>query len=142
MDITGIDIAAVATLVGSIGTAATAVVKAVQAVRKAEAADARAVAIELQREQAKKIRDQEIENLKSEVKLLQHENRETRERLNEGNTHFVRLESEAKETNGLLREIIGAFNINGLSGSVIRIVGNLTNGNGPTLSLVQWSERS
>ena len=39
MDITGIDIAAVATLVGSIGTAATAVVKAVQAVRKAEAAD-------------------------------------------------------------------------------------------------------
>lgn len=142
MDITGIDIAAVATLVGSIGTAATAVVKAVQAVRKAEAADARAVAIELQREQAKKIRDQEIENLKSEVKLLQHENRETRERLNEGNTHFVRLESEAKETNGLLREIIGALNINGLSGSVIRIVGNLTKGNGPTLSLVQWSERS
>lgn len=140
MDITGIDIAAVATLVGSIGTAATAVVKAVQAVRKAEAADARAVAIELQREQSKKERDQEIENLKSEVKLLQHENRETRERLNEGNTHFVRLESEAKETNGLLREIIGALNINGLSGSVIRIVGNLTKGNGPTLSLVQWRE--
>lgn len=114
LDITGIDIAAVATLVGSIGTAATAVVKAVQAVRKAEAADARAVAIELQREQAKKERDQEIENLKSEVKLLQHENRETRERLNEGNTHFVRLESEVKETNGLLREIIGALNNKGL----------------------------
>lgn len=114
MDITGIDIAAVATLVGSIGTAATAVVKAVQAGRKAEAADARAVAIELQREQAKKERDREIENLKSEVKLLQHENRETRERLNEGNSHFVRLESEVKETNGLLREIIGALNNNGL----------------------------
>lgn len=114
MDITGIDIAAVATLVGSIGTAATAVVKAVQAGRKAEAADARAIAIELQREQAKKERDQEIENLKSEVKLLQHENRETRERLNEGNTHFIRLESEVKETNGLLREIIGALNNKGL----------------------------
>ena len=114
MDITGIDIAAVATLVGSIGTAATAVVKAVQATRKAEAADARSVAIELQREQAKKERDREIENLKSEVKLLQHENRETRERLNEGNSHFVRLESEAKETNGLLREIIGALRNRGL----------------------------
>ena len=114
MDITGMDIAAVATLVGSIGTAVAAVVKAVQAVRKAEAADARAIAIELQREQAKKERDREIENLKSEVKLLQHENKETRERLNEGNSHFVRLESEAKETNGLLREIIGALRNRGL----------------------------
>lgn len=114
LNITGIDIAAVATLVGSIGTAATAVVKAVQAVRRAEAADARAVAIELQREQAKKERDLEIENLKSEVKLLQHENKETRERLNDGNSHFVRLESEAKETNGLLREIIGALRNRGL----------------------------
>ena len=114
LNITGIDIAAVATLVGSIGTASTAVVKAVQAVRRAEAADARAVAIELQREQAKKERDLEIENLKSEVKLIQHENKETRERLNEGNSHFVRLESEAKETNGLLREIIGALRNRGL----------------------------
>ena len=114
LNITGIDIAAVATLVGSIGTSATAVVKAVQAVRRAESADDRAVAIELQREQAKKERDLEIENLKSEVKLLQHENKETRERLNEGNSHFVRLESEAKETNGLLREIIGALRNRGL----------------------------
>ena len=114
MDITGIDIAAVATLVGSIGTAAAAVVKAVQAVRKAEAADARAIAIELQRVQAKKERDREIENLKSEVKVLQHENKEVRERLSEGNSHFVRLESEVKETNGLLREIIGALNNKGL----------------------------
>ena len=108
------DIAAVATLVGSIGTAATAVVKAVHAVRKAEAADARAIAIELQREQAKKERDREIENLKSEVKLLQHENKEVRERLSEGNGHFVRLEVEVKETNGLLREIIGALRNKGL----------------------------
>lgn len=114
MDITGIDIAAVATLVGSIGTAATAVVKAVQAVRKAEAADARAIAIELQREQAKKERDREIENLKTEVKVLQHENKEVRERLSEGNGHFVRLEVEVKETNGLLREIIGALRNKGL----------------------------
>lgn len=35
---------------------------------------------------------------------------------------------------------LNAFNINGLSGSVIRIFGNNPNGNGPTLSLVQWSE--
>lgn len=107
MDITGIDIAAVAGFVGSMGTAIASVLKAKQA-------DRRSSEIEIAREQSKKERDREIESLKSEVKLLQHENRETRERLNEGNTHFIRLESEVKETNGLLREIIGALNNKGL----------------------------
>ena len=107
MDITGIDIAALAGFVGSIGTAIASVLKAKQA-------DRRSSEIEIAREQSKKERDREIESLKSEVKLLQHENRETRERLNEGNSHFVRLESEVKETNGLLREIIGALNNKGL----------------------------
>lgn len=107
MDITGIDIAALAGFVGSMGTAIASVLKAKQA-------DRRSLEIEVAREQSKKSRDQEIESLKSEVKLLKHENRETRERLNEGNTHFVRLESEVKETNGLLREIIGALNNKGL----------------------------
>lgn len=107
MDITGIDIAALAGFVGSMGTAIASVLKAKQV-------DRRSSEIEVAREQSKKDRDREIESLKSEVKLLQHENRETRERLNEGNTHFVRLESEVKETNGLLREIIGALNNKGL----------------------------
>lgn len=107
MDITGIDIAALAGFVGSMGTAIASVLKAKQA-------DRRSSEIEFAREQSKKERDREIESLKSEVKLLQHENRETRERLNEGNTHFVRLECEVKETNGLLREIIGALNNKGL----------------------------
>lgn len=114
MDITGMDIAAVATLVGSIGTAATAVVKAVQAVRKAEAADARAIAIELQREQAKKERDQEIQDLKTEVALLKAFKDDAEKRLLDGNNHFVRLEGEVRETNGLLREIIGALRNKGL----------------------------
>lgn len=107
MDITGIDIAALAGFVGSMGTAIASVLKAKQA-------DRRSSEIEVAREQSKKDRDREIESLKSEVKLLQHENEEVRERLSEGNTHFVRLESEVKETNGLLREIIGALNNKGL----------------------------
>ena len=113
MDITGSDIAAVATLVGSLGTAGAAVVKAVQATRKAEAADARAIAIELQREQAKKDRDREIENLKTEVALLKAFKDDAEKRLLDGNNHFVRLEGEVKETNGLLREIIGALRNSG-----------------------------
>ena len=107
MDITGIDIAAVAGFVGSMGTAIASVLKAKQA-------DRRSSEIEVAREQSKKDRDREIESLKSEVKLLQHENKEVRERLSEGNGHFVRLEGEVKETNGLLREIIGALNNKGL----------------------------
>lgn len=113
MSITGIDIAAIATLVGSIGTAVAAVVKAVQAVRKAEAADARAIAIELQREQSKKDRDLETENLKTEVALLKAFKDDAEKRLLDGNNHFVRLEGEVKETNGLLREIIGALRNSG-----------------------------
>lgn len=107
LDITGIDIAALAGFVGSMGTAIASVLKAKQA-------DRRSSEIEVAREQSKKDRDREIEALKSEVKLLQHENKEVRERLSEGNGHFVRLESEVKETNGLLREIIGALNNKGL----------------------------
>jgi peptidoglycan hydrolase CwlO-like protein len=107
MDITGIDIAALAGFVGSMGTAIASVLKAKQA-------DRRSSEIEVAREQSKKDRDREIEALKSEVKLLQHENQEVRERLSEGNGHFVRLESEVKETNGLLREIIGALRNKGL----------------------------
>lgn len=107
MDITGIDIAALAGFVGSMGTAIASVLKAKQA-------DRRSSEIEVAREQSKKDRDREIESLKSEVKVLQHENKEVRERLSEGNGHFVRLEVEVKETNGLLREIIGALNNKGL----------------------------
>lgn len=107
MDITGIDIAALAGFVGSMGTAIASVLKAKQA-------DRRSSEIEVAREQSKKDRDREIESLKSEVKLLQHENKEVRERLSEGNGHFVRLEGEVKETNGLLREIIGALRNKGL----------------------------
>lgn len=107
MDITGIDIVALAGFVGSMGTAIASVLKAKQA-------DRRSSEIEVAREQSKKDRDREIESLKSDVKLLQHENKDMRERLSEGNGHFVRLESEAKETNGLLREIIGALNNKGL----------------------------
>lgn len=44
------------------------------------------------------------------------------------------------ETDEPITLYLNAFNIYGFSGSVIRIVGNLTKGNGPTLSLVQWSE--
>lgn len=113
MDITGIDIAAVATLVGSIGTAATAVVKAVQAVRKAEAADTRALDIELAREKTKRERDQELQSLKTEVAVLKALQDETNKRLAEGTDQFKALDDKVDKTNSLLHEILGALNNRG-----------------------------
>lgn len=114
MDITGIDIAAVATLVGSIGTAVAAVVKAVQAGRKAEAADARAVAIELAREKTKQERDAEVEKLKIDVAVLNRLNQETEKRLAEGTNQFKDLDAKVDTTNNLLHEILGALKNRGL----------------------------
>ena len=113
MDITGMDIAAVATLVGSIGTAVAAVVKAVQAWRKAEAADTRAIAIELAREKTKQERDAEVEKLKIDVAVLNRLNQETEKRLAEGTNQFKDLDSKVDKTNSLLHEILGALNNRG-----------------------------
>ena len=107
MELTGIDWAFLAGLAGTF-------LKSLLSDRKAAKAEDQARSIVADRAQTKQERDREIENLKTEVKVLQHENKEVRERLSEGNSHFVRLESEVKETNGLLREIIGALNNKGL----------------------------
>lgn len=114
MSITGIDIAAVATLVGSIGTATAAVVKALQAGRKAEAADARAIAIELAREKTKQERDAEVEKLKIDVAVLNRLNQETEKRLAEGTNQFKELDTKVDTTNNLLHEILGALKNRGL----------------------------
>lgn len=108
------DIAAVATLVGSIGTAVAAVVKALQAGRKAEAADARAIAIELAREKTKRERDQELQSLKTEVAVLKALQDETNKRLAEGTDQFKALDDKVDKTNSLLHEILGALNNWGL----------------------------
>ena len=121
MDITGTDIAAVATLLGSIGGAIAAVVKAVQAVRKAEAADARAVAIELQREKTKKERDHEIETLKTEVAVLKALQEETNKRLGEGTNQFKALDDKVDTTNSLLNQIVGALKNGGLKFSGVEL---------------------
>lgn len=114
MDITGIDIAAVATLVGSIGTAVAAVVKALQAHKKANDAERRSLEIELAREQTKKERDREIESLKTKIAILEELHKETKERLAEGNNQFKALDDKVDTTNSLLNQILGALKNAGL----------------------------
>ena len=115
------DIAAVATLVGSIGTAATAVLKALQAVRKAEAAGEHAVAIELQREQTKQERDREHKDLETRVALLEQMREVNEKRLEAGTKEFERINAKLDQqthymgrTNELLNQLIGAAQAGGL----------------------------
>lgn len=114
MDITGIDIAAVAGLIGTTGTAIVSIVKAVQASRKAGDADRRALDIELAREKTKRERDQELQSLKTEVAVLKALQDETSKRLAEGTDQFKALDDKVDKTNSLLHEILGALNNWGL----------------------------
>ena len=114
MDITGIDIAAVAGLVGTTGTAIVSIVKEVQASRKAGDADRRALDIELAREKTKRERDQELQSLKTEVAVLKALQDETNKRLAEGTDQFKALDDKVDKTNSLLHEILGALNNCGL----------------------------
>ena len=113
MDITGIDIAAVAGLVGTTGTAIVSIVKAVHASRKAGDADRRALDIELAREKTKRERDQELQSLKTEVAVLKALQDETNKRLAEGTDQFKALDDKVDKTNSLLHEILGALNNRG-----------------------------
>lgn len=111
MNIVGLDLVQVGTLFGSIGTAVAAVVKAMQAGRKAETADARAVAIELQREQTKKSRDTEIALLKSELETQKKQAEEFRayidKRLTEGDVVMKGLTGQLSVLNGNVSFIRG-----------------------------------
>ena len=106
LDITGIDIGA---LIAGLGGLA----KSLHSDRKAAKAEDQARSIVADREQTKQERDREIENIKTEVALLKAFKDDAEKRLLDGNNHFVRLEGEVKETNGLLREIIGALRNSG-----------------------------
>ena len=114
MDITGIDLVAVAGIITATGTAVASVVKALQAHRKAADADRRATEIELAREKTKQERDHEIEMLKTEVAVLKALQEEMNKRLAEGTNQFKALDDKVDTTNNLLNQIVGALKNSGL----------------------------
>lgn len=114
MDITGIDLVAVGGIIGATGTAVASVIKALQAKKEASAAAQRAFEIELSRQRTKKERDKEIENLKSEVRVLKILHQETKERLAERTNQFRELDNKVDTTNKLLNQIVGALKNSGL----------------------------
>ena len=99
LDISAIDIGTIATAVGTFLGSYKMASKA-----KNEAKDAmeRAEAIAKAREVTKIERD-------TKIAILEEKCSEMQKRLDEGNDRFDRFEKELKETNGMLRELIGMF---------------------------------
>lgn len=111
LDITGIDIVAVGTFMGSVGTSVAAVIKAVKSSNEAKAAKAETEAIQLQRKESTALRDNQVQELQTGFALLKKEVENHNERINEGNEKFEELSKEMKAQNGLLREILVAIKI-------------------------------
>lgn len=103
MDFTGIDIAALLTSFG-------AFFKGFLSDARASKAESKANDIEVQRSEAKLERDKEIQELKRQLSVLEAKSEWSDKRLKEGDEHFIRVENELKETNGLLRELLGRIN--------------------------------
>lgn len=111
MDITGIDIAAGFTAAASICGSVGAVIKAVKAVAQAKDASQQLIVIQRERKTQSELRDSQIVRLQGELKVVKSQLANHDHRLDEGNARFDALQLELKETNGLLRETLGAIKV-------------------------------
>lgn len=111
MDITGLDIIKFLAGLAGVITGITGLVKAIKSTSEAKAAKADAAAIIEARKETAEQRNAEVEKLNTEIEVLKNEVSNHDRRLKEGLERFDNLESELKETNGLLREILGALKI-------------------------------
>lgn len=111
VDITGLDIIKFLAGLAGVITGITGLVKAIKSTSEAKAAKADAAAIVEARKETAEQRNAEVEKLNTEIQVLKNEMTNHDRRLKEGNEKFAALEGEIKETNGLLREILGAIKI-------------------------------
>lgn len=111
MDITGFDIVKFFAGLAGVITGITGLVKAIKSTSEAKSAKADAAAIVEARKETAEQRNAEVEQLNTKIEVLTNEVKNHDRRLNEGNEKFAALEGEIKETNGLLREILGALKI-------------------------------
>ena len=111
VDITGVDIVKLIAGIAGLITGITGLVKALASLKEARAAKAEAENIVKARKQTAEQRDNQVEQLNTKIEVLKNEVKNHNRRLNEGTEKFAALEGEIKETNGLLREILGALKI-------------------------------
>lgn len=111
MDITGIDIVTGFTGAASFVGACAAAIKAFGALKQAKEAKQQVVVIQRERKTQSELRDSQIVRLQGELKVVKSQLANHDHRLDEGNARFSELQSELKETNGLLRETLGAIKV-------------------------------
>ena len=111
LDITGIDIAAIVTGFGSLGGCIAAGVKAIKSGNEARAAKAQTELIQEQRKAQTELRDEQVQELKTGLAVVQEQIKTHANRLNDGDEKFEAFAGELKEQNGLLREILVALKI-------------------------------
>lgn len=111
VNLTAVEIIKILGAIAAVITGITALVKAFGSLKEARAAKAEAEAIVQARKKTAEQRDNQVEQLNTKIEVLKNEVKNHNRRLNEGTEKFATLEGEIKETNGLLREILGALKI-------------------------------
>ena len=111
VNLTAVEIIKILGAIAAVITGFTALVKAFGSLKEARAAKAEAEAIVQARKKTAEQRDNQVEQLNTKIEVLKNEVKNHNRRLNEGTEKFATLEGEVKETNGLLREILGALKI-------------------------------
>ena len=111
VNLTAMEIIKILGALAGVITGITALVKTLGSLKEARAAKAEAEAIVQARKKTAEQRDNQVEQLNTKIEVLKNEVKNHNRRLNEGTEKFATLEGEIKETNGLLREILGAIKI-------------------------------
>lgn len=123
LDITGIDIAALGTAIGSIGGTIAAIIKAVKSGNEAAAAKAETETIQTERKKQAEFRDKQVQDLNTKYAVLENRISANDKRLDEGTANFKQLDSKIDD----LRNTVDN-KIDGLSSSVNQLIGEIRAG--------------
>lgn len=111
MDITGLDIIKFLAGLTGVITGITGLVKAIKSTGEAKDAKAQTELIQEQRKAQTVLRDEQVQELKTGLAVVQEQIKNHASRLNDGDEKFEAFAGELKEQNGLLREILVALKI-------------------------------
>lgn len=123
LDITGIDIAALGTAIGSIGGTIAAIIKAVKSGNEAASAKAETEIIQTERKKQAEFRDKQVQDLNTKYAVLENRISANDKRLDEGAANFKQLDSKIDD----LRNTVDN-KIDGLSSSVNQLIGEIRAG--------------
>lgn len=123
LDITGIDIAALGTAIGSIGGTIAAIIKAVKSGNEAASAKAETEIIQTERKKQAEFRDKQVQDLNTKYAVLENRISANDKRLDEGTANFKQLDSKIDD----LRNTVDN-KIDGLSSSVNQLIGEIRAG--------------